>query len=80
MINNPISFFFSFQSRNLEFLLADAISQGCDTVVRAGGVQSNHSRATAIAARELGLDAHLLLWGNEKDKVISLCMTLHASS
>jgi D-cysteine desulfhydrase len=30
-------------------------------VVTAGGIQSNHCRATALAARSLGLDAHLLL-------------------
>jgi D-cysteine desulfhydrase family pyridoxal phosphate-dependent enzyme len=47
--------------RKLEFLLADALAAGCDCVVTIGGVQSNHARATAVAARLLGLDAHLIL-------------------
>jgi D-cysteine desulfhydrase family pyridoxal phosphate-dependent enzyme len=47
--------------RKLEFLLADALASGCDCVVTIGGVQSNHARATAVAAKLLGLDAHLIL-------------------
>ncbi len=49
--------------RKLEFLLADACAQGCDIVITCGGIQSNHCRATAIAARRLGLDACLFLRG-----------------
>ncbi len=49
------------QVRKLEFLLADAKRQGADCVVTIGGIQSNHCRATAVAARYLGLEAHLLL-------------------
>lgn len=49
------------KARKLEFLLADAIADGCDTVVTCGGIQSNHARATAVAAREYGLDCHLVL-------------------
>ena len=41
--------------RKLEFLLADAIAAGADTVITGGGEQSNHCRATAIAAARLGL-------------------------
>lgn len=47
--------------RKLEFLLADALAQGADTVITCGGEQSNHCRATAIAAAELGLRSMLLL-------------------
>ena len=47
--------------RKLEFLLADAIEKRCDTIITAGGVQSNHARATAVAAKELGLHAHVFL-------------------
>jgi D-cysteine desulfhydrase len=47
--------------RKLEFLLAEARAQGCDTVVTCGGEQSNHCRATAIAATQLGLRSYLLL-------------------
>lgn len=47
--------------RKLEFILGDAVAKGCDTVLTCGGVQSNHCRATALAARRLGLDCELLL-------------------
>jgi len=47
--------------RKLEFLLADAIQQGADCVITCGGIQSNHCRATAVSARHLGLDSHILL-------------------
>jgi D-cysteine desulfhydrase len=47
--------------RKLEFLLAEAIAVGADTVVTCGGEQSNHCRATAVAAAELGLRSFLLL-------------------
>ena len=47
--------------RKLEFLLAEAQAQGADTVVTCGGEQSNHCRATAIAATQLGMASYLLL-------------------
>jgi D-cysteine desulfhydrase len=47
--------------RKLEFLLAEARAQGCDTVVTCGGEQSNHCRATALASARLGMRAHLVL-------------------
>lgn len=47
--------------RKLEFLLADALAKGCDTVITCGAAQSNHARATAIAAVRLGLKVRLLL-------------------
>jgi D-cysteine desulfhydrase len=47
--------------RKLEFLLADALANGCDTVITCGAAQSNHARATAIAAVRLGLGVRLLL-------------------
>ncbi|XP_071784292.1 uncharacterized protein [Asterias amurensis] len=49
------------KARKLEFLLADAINQGCTSIITCGSSQSNHCRATAIAARQLGLEPHLLL-------------------
>ena len=42
--------------RKLEYLAADALAQGCDTLVSIGGVQSNHTRAVTGVARHLGLD------------------------
>ena len=47
--------------RKLEFLLADALATGHDSVVTIGGEQSNHCRATAAAARMVGLEPHLIL-------------------
>jgi D-cysteine desulfhydrase len=47
--------------RKLEFLLADALAGGADTIITCGGEQSNHCRATAVAAAELGLRSLLLL-------------------
>jgi len=49
--------------RKLEFLLADAKSLACDTVLTCGGLQSNHCRATAALCARLGLNSHLLLRG-----------------
>lgn len=42
--------------RKLEFLCAEALAQGADHLVTCGGPQSNHARATAFAARQLGLN------------------------
>ncbi|HEX6764957.1 MAG TPA: pyridoxal-phosphate dependent enzyme, partial [Polyangiaceae bacterium] len=47
--------------RKLEYLLADALRQRATVVLTCGGQQSNHARATAIVAAELGLRAILLL-------------------
>lgn len=47
--------------RKLEFLMADAVSSGADCVITVGGIQSNHCRATAVAARYLNLDSYLIL-------------------
>ncbi len=47
--------------RKLEFLLAEAVASGCDCVITVGGIQSNHCRATAAAARRLGLTPHIVL-------------------
>ena len=54
--------------RKLEFLLAEARAQGCDTVVTCGGEQSNHCRATAIAATQLGFRSYLLLRTDDPTK------------
>ncbi|KAK1390000.1 bifunctional D-cysteine desulfhydrase/1-aminocyclopropane-1-carboxylate deaminase, mitochondrial [Heracleum sosnowskyi] len=49
------------KARKLEFLLADAVAQGADCIVTIGGIQSNHCRATAVAAKYLNLDCYLIL-------------------
>ncbi|MBA0860559.1 hypothetical protein Goshw_018805 [Gossypium schwendimanii] len=47
--------------RKLEFLLAEAVAQGADCIITIGGIQSNHCRATAVAAKYLNLDSYLIL-------------------
>ncbi|MGC9668737.1 1-aminocyclopropane-1-carboxylate deaminase [Planosporangium sp. 12N6] len=46
--------------RKLEYLAADALAKGCDTLVSIGGVQSNHTRAVAAVAARLGLSCVLV--------------------
>ncbi|TMI82108.1 MAG: 1-aminocyclopropane-1-carboxylate deaminase [Bacillati bacterium ANGP1] len=46
--------------RKLEYLVPDALAQGCDTLVSIGGVQSNHTRQVAAVAAHLGLNAYLV--------------------
>jgi 1-aminocyclopropane-1-carboxylate deaminase len=48
------------KTRKLEYLVADALEQGCDTLVSIGGVQSNHTRQVAAVAAKLGLKAVLV--------------------
>jgi 1-aminocyclopropane-1-carboxylate deaminase len=43
------------KTRKLEYLVADALAQGCDTLVSIGGVQSNHTRQVAAVAARVGL-------------------------
>lgn len=49
------------KARKLEFLMADALAAGADTIVTQGATQSNHTRQTAAASAKLGLDCHVLL-------------------
>jgi D-cysteine desulfhydrase len=55
------------KTRKLEFILADALERGADTIITAGAIQSNHCRQTAAAAASLGLECHLVLGGLEPD-------------
>ncbi|WP_209325356.1 D-cysteine desulfhydrase [Brevibacterium renqingii] len=49
------------KTRKLEFLIADALEQGADSLITVGGVQSNHCRLTLAAARREGLECHLIV-------------------
>jgi D-cysteine desulfhydrase len=49
------------KTRKLEFLVADALSQGADTLITCGAVQSNHCRLTLAAAVKEGLKCRLVL-------------------
>ncbi len=48
------------KTRKLEYLVADALAKGCDTLVSIGGVQSNHTRQVAAAAAKTGMRAVLV--------------------
>ena len=48
------------KTRKLEYLVADALAQGCDTLVSIGGVQSNHTRQVAAVAARVGLGCVLI--------------------
>jgi len=49
------------KTRKLEYLLADALARGADTVITQGATQSNHARQTAAIGAKLGLACHLIL-------------------
>ena len=51
------------KTRKLEFLVAEALAQGADTLVTCGAAQSNHARQTAAAAARFGLACTLVLRG-----------------
>ncbi len=54
--------------RKLEYHLAEAFRRKANTVITCGGVQSNHCRATALAAARVGLRCLLLLRGDAPDE------------
>lgn len=51
------------KARKLEYDFAEIIDGGHDVIITAGGIQSNHARMTASAARKLGVDVKLVLGG-----------------
>lgn len=53
--------------RKLEYLIADAMEKGCDTLITGGGEQSNHCRATALAATRMGLGCVVCLRTEDKE-------------
>ena len=57
--NSPYAFGGN-KARKLEYLVADALAQGCDTLVSIGNVQSNHTRQVAAAAAVAGLKCVLV--------------------
>jgi D-cysteine desulfhydrase family pyridoxal phosphate-dependent enzyme len=56
------------KARKLEYDFAEILKGKYDVVLTAGGIQSNHARMTAAAARKLGLDVKLVLGGPEFKK------------
>src|SRR5580765_7192145 len=55
--------------RKLALVAARAVEDGADTLITAGGVQSNHARATAAAAAKLGMRAVLVANGSAPDRL-----------
>lgn len=53
------------KARKLEYLVAEALAQGCDHLVTIGAPQSNHCRQTAAAAAKYGLGCSLILKGEQ---------------
>ena len=54
------------KTRQLEYVFAEILAQGCDTVIGSAYTQSNWCRQMTAAARKLGLDIHLVLLHGEK--------------
>ncbi len=52
------------KARKLDYLCAEALDQGCDTLVTGGGPQSNHVRMTAAAANRLGMGCTVVVAGD----------------
>ena len=57
------------KARKLDFILADAVSKGSDTVITWAGVQSNWARMTAAGSRRLGMNPILVLQRREGQSV-----------
>ncbi len=53
--------------RKLEYLVADALDNNCDTLLTYGGIQTNHGRLTAAAAVRAGMKCILILQGKKPD-------------
>ena len=49
------------KTRKLEFLMADAVKHGADTIITQGATQSNHARQTAAIATKMGMACEILL-------------------
>lgn len=52
--------------RKLEYILPDVKMKKADYLFTCGGDQSNHARATVIAAKQIGVKTKLFLWGSKK--------------
>lgn len=55
--------------RKLEYILADAKKKKADIIFTCGGEQSNHARATTVAAKKIGLNTKLFLWGKNTQNI-----------
>lgn len=53
--------------RKLEYLIGDALSQGCDVIITSGDGQTNHGRLTAAACAKMGLECYLVITSDPVD-------------
>jgi len=56
------------KTRKFDFLIADAMRQGCDTLIGIGANQSNFCRILAAVGTRYGLEVHLILSGEKPEK------------
>jgi D-cysteine desulfhydrase len=67
--DDAISFAFGGNKvRKLALVAREALDRGADTLITAGGLQSNHARVTAAAAARLGLDCRLVVNGRPPER------------
>ena len=52
--------------RIFEFVIGEALAQGCDVLITPAGLQSNHLREVTAAANKLGLKSVLVVFGNSE--------------
>lgn len=64
--------------RKLEFLLGDAVVKGAKSVITFGAYGSNHALATAVHARRLGLEPHVILSPQEPGPYAARTLRAHA--
>jgi L-cysteate sulfo-lyase len=57
------------KARKFEFIMADALAQGADTIVTTAAAHSNMLRMACAAARQLGLNIHLIMRGTGQEPV-----------
>lgn len=55
------------KARKLELLMGEARARNADVIITVGAMQSNHARMTAAAARICGMEAILVLSGQEPE-------------
>jgi 1-aminocyclopropane-1-carboxylate deaminase len=67
------------KTRKLEYLVPEALEQGCDTLVSIGGIQSNQTRQVAAVAAHLSLKCVLVQENWVSNSTISLFVRLQAA-
>lgn len=63
--------------RKLEFLLADALEQGCTDVITYGAAGSNHALATSLYAQQHGLSCHVVITDQPDSPKVGKALRYH---